>query len=571
MNETTQEHIVDTQNPATDKNDVTSEAQVENVQNQEIVDGEKHENVNDENNESEIFNLDQVVKYSSDEESGEDDSTSSNTDSNSGSNSDSDSDSSSDSDSNTDDEDEEDLQSKIRNAEDDDDEINENDSDEPIISKNEMLDFKVPSLPENYLITEETNIQYIGNISGIVEKNVMIKGSQSAEEKVLKEGTIFCFEDRTPLGLMYEVFGRLQTPVYTVKFNSQEDADKFKGRKGDKIFYVVPSAEFLLTQQIKNIKGTDASNCNDEEIPEDEQEFSDDEKEAVAKKNKKRKKKQTNIGPIETADTTDGMEATNLVTSVNNNNSQGQFKRAKQDHFKVRQSGEVPISVKARLTSLPSKTKPATSASDITLSQKQQQQQQPQQHQHQHQHQQQPQQAIDPMVMMQNFMSMMQKASGLSQQQNSNFYQNPSSDQHQYGQQQQYNQYSQYTQQNQQNQSYNGQFNGQFNHQYSGYNQQYNHQSYGQQNFAYNHQFNQQSYQQHLLPSPASAQLPVNSGNSNGNTALLVAQLAAAISKNALNSATNLEQSNFNSAQNDSTVGNQNNKYEENDEYDPTA
>lgn len=39
------------------------------------------------------------------------------------------------------------------------------------------------------------------------------------------------------------------------------------------------------------IKGTDASNMFDEELPEEEQEFSDDEKEAMYKKQKKQKKR----------------------------------------------------------------------------------------------------------------------------------------------------------------------------------------------------------------------------------------------------------------------------------------
>ena len=70
------------------------------------------------------------------------------------------------------------------------------------------------------------------------------------------------------------------------------------------MYYVVPDSQFLYTDSIKHIKGTDASNCHDEELPEEEQEYSDDEKNwqqnwpKRKKKNKKTKDKQTHTsGP----------------------------------------------------------------------------------------------------------------------------------------------------------------------------------------------------------------------------------------------------------------------------------
>ena len=67
------------------------------------------------------------------------------------------------------------------------------------------------------------------------------------------------------------------------------------------MYYVVPDSQFLYTDSIKYIKGTDASNCHDEELPEEEQEYSDDEKnwqQNWPKKNKKNKDKQTHTsGP----------------------------------------------------------------------------------------------------------------------------------------------------------------------------------------------------------------------------------------------------------------------------------
>ncbi|KAI5948919.1 hypothetical protein KGF57_005112 [Candida theae] len=167
--------------------------------------------------------------------------------------------------------------------------------DGPIKSINEVTDEKVPSLPEGYTVPYNAPIEEIGEVTGLVDKAVIIKAKTSGEFRILKEGSVLCLEDKTPIGLLYEIFGRVQQPVYTVKFNSDEDFQKFKDSKGKTVFYVVPESQFLYTDTIKHIKGTDASNCHDEELPEEEQEFSDDEQELAAKQAKKRKKNKNKV------------------------------------------------------------------------------------------------------------------------------------------------------------------------------------------------------------------------------------------------------------------------------------
>ena len=149
---------------------------------------------------------------------------------------------------------------------------------------------KAPSLPDNYEISPNTPIEEIGEITGLVENTIIIKARTSGEFRILQEKSIFCFEDRTVIGPLFEIFGRVQQPVYSVKFNSEEQFLKFKESKRKTVYYVVPDSQFLYTDSIKHIKGTDASNCHDEELPEEEQEYSDDEKELAAKLAKKEKK-----------------------------------------------------------------------------------------------------------------------------------------------------------------------------------------------------------------------------------------------------------------------------------------
>lgn len=206
-----------------------------------------------------------------------------------GSSSDSDSESSSESSSSSDSSDSE-LDGEEDNQQVDDLDDEEEASGGPIVSKNEM-DEKAFSLPEDYKVPENAPLEFVGNLTSLVEKNAIVKANISGEFRVLKDQSVLCFEDRLVLGPLFETFGKLQAPHYRVKFNTDEEFNALKERRGEKVFYVVPESQFIYTDAIKKLKGTDASNCHDEELPEEEQEFSDDEQELAAKQRKKKKKK----------------------------------------------------------------------------------------------------------------------------------------------------------------------------------------------------------------------------------------------------------------------------------------
>lgn len=160
----------------------------------------------------------------------------------------------------------------------------------PIVSKNEQKEV-APVLPPGFTIPPNAPIELVGKITGLVDNSVIIEANVSGEFRTLKESSIFCFEDRSIVGPLFETFGRLQNPRYRVKFNTVEQFEKYIDSVGRDVYYVVPESDFVYTDTIKNIKGTDASNCHDEELPEEEQEFSDDEHEAQAKNKRKKKNK----------------------------------------------------------------------------------------------------------------------------------------------------------------------------------------------------------------------------------------------------------------------------------------
>lgn len=78
--------------------------------------------------------------------------------------------------------------------------------------------------------------------------------------------------------------------MYQVKFHSTTyPLDPEKVRVSRKVYHVPQRSNFVFMQQIRAMKGSDASNMNDEEPADHELEFSDDEAEAEHRRNLKKK------------------------------------------------------------------------------------------------------------------------------------------------------------------------------------------------------------------------------------------------------------------------------------------
>ncbi|KAK5119525.1 hypothetical protein LTR85_007625 [Meristemomyces frigidus] len=154
---------------------------------------------------------------------------------------------------------------------------------------NEVKETVVPK-PE-VTITEDMKITELGHVEMAVENMVLIKGSTPGEYQVLESGSVLCNEKREVVGAVAETIGRVQQPMYSVAFTNAQDIENAGLSHGAKVYYVDSHSTFVFTQPLKNLKGTDASNIHDEEVAEEEMEFSDDEAEAEYKRQKKMAKK----------------------------------------------------------------------------------------------------------------------------------------------------------------------------------------------------------------------------------------------------------------------------------------
>lgn len=144
----------------------------------------------------------------------------------------------------------------------------------------------------NITITENMPIEELGSVQAIVENTVLITANTSGEYRVLESHSLLCTASRIPIGVVAETLGRVEAPLYTVRFASEADVkESGVNEKGTKVYYVPDHSTFVFTQPLKAVKGSDASNFHDEEVGDDEMEFSDDEAEAEHKRRLKLRRK----------------------------------------------------------------------------------------------------------------------------------------------------------------------------------------------------------------------------------------------------------------------------------------
>jgi H/ACA ribonucleoprotein complex non-core subunit NAF1 len=161
-------------------------------------------------------------------------------------------------------------------------------------TKNEVPDEPLPK--PDVIITEEMSIEPLGLVEFVVERTVVVKSQTPGEIQALDTGSVLCRGDRTVIGVLADTIGNVRSPLYTVGFSTEEEIKDLELQVGTEIFYSVDHAKYVFTQELKQVKGTDASNLHDEEVAADEMEFSDDEKEAEYKRQLKAKKRGNKAG-----------------------------------------------------------------------------------------------------------------------------------------------------------------------------------------------------------------------------------------------------------------------------------
>ncbi len=145
----------------------------------------------------------------------------------------------------------------------------------------------------------------MGQVISIVDEKLVI--IQSIIEhghtcKPLNEETILFDSNRRELGKIFEVFGPVQAPFYSIRFNNvKEITDNCLNVETDSsIFYAHDSTEYTKfifnLDELRRLKGSDASWNNDNEPPAECIDYSDDEQERSAKQELKQKRMKPGLG-----------------------------------------------------------------------------------------------------------------------------------------------------------------------------------------------------------------------------------------------------------------------------------
>ena len=176
-------------------------------------------------------------------------------------------------------------------------------------TKNEILPHEMEEKEDDAKHNKQLNeinasmaIVKIGKILNVVDKNIVCQHLEDTEP--LDHGSILCVvktieqkEVRVPIGVIDEVFGPVNKPMYVVRLPKEksillnemlENIDDMKSKMN---VYVVKQFAQRIDPRKLNTRGSDASNRYDEEVDEEEQDFSDDEKEASARNKKKNRNK----------------------------------------------------------------------------------------------------------------------------------------------------------------------------------------------------------------------------------------------------------------------------------------
>ena len=199
----------------------------------------------------------------------------------------------------------------------------------------------------NINLDESIKLIKMGIVISIVDDKLVVIQSIMNENQLVKpldEETILFDSNRKCLGKIFEVFGPVTSPFYSIRFNnSKEIKDNcLIVQKGNYIFYAPDSTEltkFIFNvDELRRIKGSDASWNNDNEPPAENLEFSDDEKEKQAKKQLKQNRKSCNdnldadssdSGTVDEHDSLNKKKAKTGNNFATNSNKNNRFQRSK--------------------------------------------------------------------------------------------------------------------------------------------------------------------------------------------------------------------------------------------------
>jgi len=158
----------------------------------------------------------------------------------------------------------------------------------PPRTQHEVMD--VPCRPRTDIhVPSDAVTRRVGRVSHVVKDTVIVVSEMSGAY-VLNLGSVLILSNRAVLGEVFDTFGPVAQPRYSVRFAKPEEITQLAIIPGIPVHCVVQQDTFIEPHTLYT-KGTDASNNFDEEVDQDELDFSNDEAEMAHKGLLKQKKK----------------------------------------------------------------------------------------------------------------------------------------------------------------------------------------------------------------------------------------------------------------------------------------
>jgi H/ACA ribonucleoprotein complex non-core subunit NAF1 len=153
-------------------------------------------------------------------------------------------------------------------------------------TRNEIVIDELPPI-ENLTITlsDETPIERIGHIRHIINGKLVIIESL-LHSPALNDDSVLFNSNRRSIGLIYETFGPVEKPCYSIRYNDIDNIHQRQIELNQEVFYAPKETtytKYVFVQELRALKGSDASWEDDNEPPKFAVDYSDDEQERTAK------------------------------------------------------------------------------------------------------------------------------------------------------------------------------------------------------------------------------------------------------------------------------------------------
>ncbi|RWS10143.1 H/ACA ribonucleoprotein complex non-core subunit NAF1-like protein [Dinothrombium tinctorium] len=166
-------------------------------------------------------------------------------------------------------------------------------------TKGELTVYDLPPIETLSIEVSVEQLFHIGRVASIVDILVVVQSFKRMP--VMNLDSILFLKDCKPLGRVFDVFGPVVEPLYSVRFNSEEEI-KQRDVVVDMPVYIAPDyqspiTDYVFYQHLLAMKGSDASWKHNHEPPEEFLDFSDDEEERMSKLKAKAKRKRNALSP----------------------------------------------------------------------------------------------------------------------------------------------------------------------------------------------------------------------------------------------------------------------------------